>query len=259
MAERLIDWAQLEAPNHVLDAGCGNGSLSFVIGERFGEARVFGIDPSQEYVAYASAGNAFRERVKFAVGNAQQLPVNDSTFDAAVSLLAFNFIPDAAKALRELARVTKPGGRICAAVWDYAGGMQMLRLFWDAAIALNPAAEDLDEKRMPLCRAGELSDLWRQCGLREVTEEPIDLAMNFESHADFWSPFLLGQGPAGAYVRSLTTYDREALAREIERRLPAGSFELTARAWAVRGVCGAAIPGRSRLSAGSLESAEPPA
>ncbi|HEY7337521.1 MAG TPA: class I SAM-dependent methyltransferase [Bryobacteraceae bacterium] len=241
VAPRLLDFADVpDRSRVVLDAGAGTGSLAFAIAERSGQARIVGIDPSKEYVAYASAKNLFPNRVNFEVGDAQQLRFADSSFEATVSLLVFNFIPDAAKALRELRRVTKPGGSISAAVWDYGSGMRMLRIFWDAAIAIDSAAEKLDEKRMPLCRAGQLSDLWRQGGLEDVKERPIDVVMRFESLADYWEPFMAGQGPAGAYAHSLSRVKLEALREEIKRRIPTprddGSFDLPARAWAVRGL-----------------------
>jgi hypothetical protein len=117
--------------------------------------------------------------------------------------------------------------------------MKMLRIFWDAAVSLDPAAEKLDEKHMRLCREGELSRLWREAGLEDVHEQPLDIVMRFESFADYWEPFLLGQGPAGAYVRGLDGPRQLALRDELKRQLPLSSdtapFELPARAWAVRG------------------------
>jgi SAM-dependent methyltransferase len=167
------------------------------------------------------------------------LRFGDATFDAAISLLVFNFIPDPAKALSELRRITKPEGVIAAAVWDYGAGMRMLRIFWDAAVSIDPAAEKLDEKHMPLCRAGELSDLWQRGGLRDVHEQSIDISMRFESFADYWEPFLLGQGPAGAYTGRLGHDKQDALRAAIQSRLPLSDnapIDLPARVWAVRGV-----------------------
>src|SRR5215203_2427504 len=135
------------------------------------------------------------------IGDAQRMEFKQSMFDASVSLLVFNFIPNAAEALREARRVTKPEGPVAAAVWDYGGRMRMLREFWDAATEIDPGADKLDEKNMPLCRSGELSRLWRQGGLEQVEEQPLETKINFKSFSDYWEPFLLGQGPAGAYVR----------------------------------------------------------
>lgn len=244
VAPGLVEFAGLKDGARILDVGSGTGSLAFAIGKRYGQAHVVGIDPSKEYVGFAGARNPFPARAEFEIGDAQGLRFSDSSFDAAVSLLVFNFIPDAGKALRELCRVTKPGGSISAAVWDYGGGMRMLRLFWDAAVSVDAAAEKRDEKRMPLCRAGELLEFWKQGGLKEAREQAIDVRMRFESQADFWEPFLLGQGPAGAYVRSLRGDRVEALHDAVKRSLEKfgkdGPFELEARVWAVRGV----VPGR---------------
>jgi hypothetical protein len=130
-------------------------------------------------------------------------------------------------------RVTRRGGVVAAAVWDYGEVMQMLRTFWDAAVALDPDAAPRDERHMPLCTAGALAELWRTSGLRDVDEQPLTIDMAFESFEDYWQPFLCGQGPAGAYVSSLPESSRQAL----ESRLRADAvLAMRARAWAVRGV-----------------------
>ena len=240
VAPRLVDFTNLPERGRMLDVGSGTGSLAFAIAEGKRRARVLGIDPSQEYVAYAMSRNPFPDRASFEVGDAQQLHFPDASFDAALSLLVFNFIPDPKKALLELRRVTKPGGKLSAAVWDYGAGMRMLRTFWDAAVHIDPGAEKLDEKRMPLCRAGELAALWRQGGLENVREQSIDISMRFESLADYWDPFLLGQGPAGSYVRRLDRDKLQALRNEVKLRLRLSAenkpLVLPARVWSVRGI-----------------------
>lgn len=246
MAPLLVNFADVPDSGWVLDVGTGAGSLAVVIAERRARSYVLGIDPSREYIAYASGRNPFPDRVSFQAGDAQQLPFPDATFDASVSLLAFNFIPDPGRALREVYRVTKSGGRISAAVWDYGAGMRMLRAFWDAAASLDAGAKKIDEKHMPLCRTGELAELWERGGLQSIQEQPLDISMRFESFADYWDPFLLGQGPAGAYVRSIDHDRLQALRSELKRRLAISaddaSFVLPARVWAVHGT----VPARSR-------------
>ncbi len=245
IAPLLVDFTEVPETGWVLDAGSGTGSLAFVIAERKVRCYVLGIDPSKEYVAYANRRNPFPDRAGFQVGNAQQLPFPDAIFDASVSLLVFNFIPDPRKALQEVCRVTRPGGQISAAIWDYGSGMRMLRVFWDAAVSIDVRAEKLHERHMPLCRAGELAQLWKRAGLEDVHERPLDISMRFDSFADYWDPSLLGQGPAGTYVRSIDRDRLEALRGELKRRLSVSeeeaSFALPARAWAVRGT----IPIRS--------------
>lgn len=238
-APLLVDFAGIADTGGVLDIGSGTGSLSFTIAEKKPRCQVVGIDPSQEYVAYATRRNNFGGRVRFEVGDAQQLRIPDATFESSLSFLVFNFIPDSRKALLEARRVTKAGGRIAATVWDYGAEMRMLRMFWDAAVSLDATAEALDEKHMPLSRAGDLAKLWKQCGLDQVEERPLEITMRYKSFADYWDPFLLGQGPAGAYVRRLAPDHVARLRDDLKRRLSISSenesFNLPARFWAVRG------------------------
>jgi SAM-dependent methyltransferase len=239
LAPLLIEFADVSDVQTVLDVGSGTGSLAFSIAKQNVRSHVLGVDPSNEYVAYANSKNPFPDRVSFQIGDAQRLPFADAPFQSSISLLAFNFIPDPQKALREMRRATKPGGRISAAVWDYGSGMRMLRVFWDAAIGVDATAENLDERHMPLCRDGELAQLWKQAGLENVHGQPLEITMRFESFEDYWDPFLMGQGPAGAYVRNLDGERREALRREVKHRLALtaddASLMLPARAWAVYG------------------------
>lgn len=238
VAPLLIDFAGIPDSGRVLDIGSGTGSLAFAIAREKAGTRVLGIDPSKDYVGYANSKNPFPDRVSFESGDAQQLKLADGAFDACASLLVFNFIPDPVKALNEARRVTKPGGRISAAVWDYGAGMRMLRVFWDAATTVDRTLQ-VDERNMRLCRSGELSQLWKQGGLVNVEERPLDIGMRFQSFADYWDPFLLGQGPAGAYVGKLDSDRRARLRAEVKGQLRIkvddAPFTLPARVWAVRG------------------------
>ncbi|MGW8180672.1 MAG: class I SAM-dependent methyltransferase, partial [bacterium] len=153
------------------------------------------------------------------MGDAQDLRFSDASLDKTLSLLVINFIPDPQKALREMIRVTRKGGVVAAAVWDYDQGMEMLRIFWDEAVALDPAAEPRDERHMPFCRSGELADLWREHGLVDVREKALIVRTEFQSFEDLWSPFLEGQGPAGAYVASLAEREQLRLKERLRQRL----------------------------------------
>jgi SAM-dependent methyltransferase len=235
-APQFAEFAGIPDRGEVLDIGSGTGSLALTIARLRPHCRVEGIDISREYIEFARARTR-NPRLHFDEGDAQNLPFAAGTFAAATSLLVFNFIPNPAKALSEARRVTRVGGPISAAVWDYGDGMRMLRIFWDAAGGLDSAAGRFDEKHMPLCRKGELSELWTRGGLRKVQESPLAIIMRFTNFDDFWNPFLLGQGPAGAYVKRLHGNRVSALREEVRLRLggPRGPFNLPARLWAVRG------------------------
>lgn len=172
-------------------------------------------------------------------GNATALPFSDAAVDAVVSGLMLNFVADQPAALREMARVARDGGTIAAYVWDYAGAMELMRYFWDAAAELDPEASRLDEGvRFPSCDPQALEALFAAAGLDGVAVRAIDIETLFDDFADYWEPFLGGQGPAPAYAMSLDEGARERLRKRIRARLPAapdGSIPLRARAGAVRG------------------------
>jgi SAM-dependent methyltransferase len=238
LAPLLVKCAAVAPGDSVLDIGSGTGAFARVVAETVPSVRVTGVDPSAAYVRYAQE-NSPNENVRFFVGDAQALQLPDGAFDTTVAPLVMNFIPDPAKALREMIRVTRPGGAVSAAVWDYDEGMGMLRVFWDEAVALDPAIALRDERNMPLSKRGELATLWRAEGLQRVEEEPAVIDLAFTSFDDYWLPFLGGQGPAGAYAASLPDASRAALATRLRTRLLGdrqdGAFTLHARAWVVKG------------------------
>ena len=224
-----------------LDVGCGTGALTGAILRDTKPHQVTGVDPAAGFVAYARASVASTGAdVRFLRGTATDLPFDDGRFDAAVSGLVLNFVPEPGRAALEMARVTRPGGTVAAYVWDYASGMQFMRHFWDAAVELDPAALPLDEgRRSPLCQPPALRALFETAGLSDVDVEPIDIPTLFESFDDYWTPFLGGTGPAPAYTVSLAVDKRDALRDRIRARLPVaedGSIRLTARAWSVSGI-----------------------
>jgi SAM-dependent methyltransferase len=239
LAPLLVRFAGVTDGEALLDVGSGTGALAAALASAAPSGRIVGIDPSAPYVALAQARQG-GPRVGFEVGDAQRMRFDAAAFDRTLSLLVVNFIPDVDRAMTEMTRVTRRGGTVSAAVWDYGDGMGMLRVFWDEAIALKPDLAAKDERHMPLCRRGELAALWRRHGLQNVVEEALTVETKFASFADYWSPFLEKQGPAGAFVASLSEAERKDLEGRLRKRLlgdgPDRAFVLPARAWAVRGV-----------------------
>lgn len=238
VARELLAWLALPAGRRWLDVGCGSGALSQTIVETAVPAVVVGVDPSAGFVAYARDRVA-DARARFAVGDARALPYARASFDASVAGLVLNFVPEPAGAVAEMARAARPGGVVAAYVWDYAGEMQPMRHFWEAAAALDPAAGALDEgRRFPLCRPGPLAALFRGAGLAAVAVRPIDVPTHFRDFDDYWTPFLGGQGPAPGYCVALDEGRRAHLRERLRAALPIdpdGGIRLMARAWAVRG------------------------
>ena len=244
-------WSRLVAPDFVgslgvaeggawVDVGCGTGALTEAILKHAAPRSVESVDSSAGFVEYARH-HVRDTRASFMFADARALPQPNDSAEAVVSGLVLNFVPQPADAVGEMRRVAKPGSGVVAAyVWDYAGRMDLMRYFWDAAVALDPAAEPLDEgRRFPICNPDALTQLFRGAGLGDVTARAIDVPTRFRDFYDYWTPFIGGQGPAPGYAMSLTPDRRESLRQRIRDTLPTaadGSINMIARAWAVRGV-----------------------
>ena len=239
VAREFLGWLNVPAEGRWLDVGCGTGALSGTILDLARPASVTGIDRSPDYVAFAR--EQFRdERAHFEVGDAASVTGRNRKLRCGRLGPGAQFHPGAGpRRGRDRPVRREPAGTVAAYVWDYAGGMQLLRHFWDAAAALDPSAADLDEgPRFPLCQPEPLKKLFQEAGLERVEARPLDIATVFRDFDDYWTPFLGGQGPAPGYARSLSDERQAALRERIRAGLPFapdGSIPLMARAWAVRG------------------------
>jgi SAM-dependent methyltransferase len=239
VAQEFIEWLSLPPGQNWLEVGCGTGALTQAIYLHGEPGSIVACDPSREFVSYARLSLA-HHAVSFLVADANHLPRRDDGFDVIVSGLVLNFLPRPSSAVRSMRNRMRPGATLAAYVWDYAEGMQFLRIFWDAAVALHPSATDLDEaRRFPLCRPDALVRLFEQEGLDSVEARAFDIATPFADFDAYWSPFLGGTGPAASYVHTLDRGARERLRRRLKRHLAPTAdapIELTARAWGVRAV-----------------------
>lgn len=239
VAREFLAWLATPPRKRWLDVGCGTGELSRVITEMASPASVTAIDPAESYIAYARSRSG--EAIHFRTGDAQSLPFEDGSFDATVSGLMLNFVPEPDRAASEMARVTESRGLIGVYVWDYAEGMELLRHFWDAAAEVDPRARDADEGPLfrHVCSPDALRRLFQDAGAGAVETRAIEVAMLFENFDRLWAPVLGGQGPSGTYVLSLSPDRQTALQERLRERVPTapdGSIRMIARAWAVKGM-----------------------
>ncbi len=234
----FLDWLAQPTGLRWVDVGCGTGALSASVLERNTPSGITGVDLSEGFLGVARA-TIENDRASFKLGDAQDLPLEDAEADVAVSGLVLNFVPDKGRALQEMRRIVSPGGAVAVYVWDYSGEMQLIRYFWDAVSELFPDAAEKDEgKQFPICKPEPLAELFRTAGLHAVEACALDTPTVFADFDDYWSPFLAGQGPAGAQCVSLREDDRERLRKHLENALVIrsdGTIPLIARAWAVRG------------------------
>jgi SAM-dependent methyltransferase len=229
LAVQFAELADARPGQRVLDVGCGPGVLTAQLVERLGADSVSAIDPSESFV---EATRARFPEVDVRSGVAEQLPYLDDSFDLALAQLVVHFMSDPVAGLREMARVTHPGGLVAACVWDHGGGGGPLSLFWRAVQEIDPAA--LGEAELAGAREGHLAELCEAAGLTNVESSSLTVHTPFATFADWWEPFTFGVGPAGAYVTALDGARRELLRTRCEQVLPSAPFEIAASAWCVQ-------------------------
>lgn len=227
----FADFAGVEAFGRALDVGCGPGALTAELAARLGAMNVAAIDPSEAFV------EAARERhpeVDVHHASAEKLPFADDAFDFALAQLVVHFMADAVAGLSEMARVTRSGGVVAACVWDYYGRTSPLSPFWTVLDEFDSAAEN--EAHLAGAREGHLGELFGAAGLADVEESSLSVGVEFASFDEWWAPYELGVGPAGAYVAGLDDARREELRELCRARMPQAPFTVTGKAWAARGL-----------------------
>ena len=229
LAVQFAELAQVSDGDRALDVGCGPGGLTAQLVERLGADAVSAIDPSESFVA---AIRARLPEVDVRPGVAEHLPFPDDSFDLALAQLVVHFMTDPVAGLREMGRVTRPGGLVAACVWDHAGGGGPLATFWRAVHDIDPHARD--EADLAGAREGHLAELCESAGLTDIESASLCINVRFVTFADWWEPFTFGVGPAGAYVAALDEARRELLRARCEQLLPPAPFEVAASAWCVR-------------------------
>ncbi|UFS60552.1 class I SAM-dependent methyltransferase [Subtercola endophyticus] len=231
LAGLFADWSGVRRGQRALDVGCGAGALTEQLVMRLGAPAVAAVDPSASFV---SATQQRLATVDVQQAGAELLPFADAQFDAVLAQLVIHLMPDAVAGLREMARVTKPGGLVSACVWDHAGEHGPLATFWNAVHDLDP--DEPGEATMPGTSDGDLAALFSSAGLVEVEASSLTVTRHYDSFDEWWQPYLLGVGPAGAYAAELSDAERSALRARCVELLPAGAFDVSALAWCARGV-----------------------
>jgi SAM-dependent methyltransferase len=231
LAPRFADFASIGEAQRVLDVGCGPGALTGELVGRFGADAVVAVDPSPGFVEAAGRRNP---GVDVRRAEAESLPFDDGSFDAALAQLVVHFMTDPAAGIAEMRRVTRDGGVVTACVWDHAGGAGPLARFWDAARELDPGVAD--ESDLPGAREGDLERLLHEASLGDVEERLLTVEIEHGSFDEWWEPFTLGVGPAGAYVQGLAEDARDRLRERCRELHPDAPFAVSASAWAARGV-----------------------
>ena len=230
LAAPFADFAGIAAGQKALDVGCGPGALTTELVHRLGAPSVAAVDPSEPFVS-AVAGRL--PGISAQQAEAESLPFEDDSFDAALAQLVVHFMRDPVAGLKEMRRVTRSGGIVAGSVWDHGGDQGPLSTYWDAVRELDPS--NVGESTLAGSTQGDLTRLFEAAGLDEVEELPLTVDVEHQTFEEWWEPYTLGVGPAGAYVAGLDPDRRERLREICRARLPDAPFVISARAWCARG------------------------
>lgn len=230
LAPQFVEFASVQKGDRALDVGCGPGSLTGELVRRLGGSVVAAIDPSPAFVAAASARYPDVEVLEAA---AEDIPFPDDTFDVALAQLVVHFMKDPIRGIREMARVTRPRGVVAACVWDHAGGEGPLARFWDASRQLH--GDIHDESLLAGAREGHLNEIFESAGLDNVRDSSLVVEVEYQNFEEWWEPFTLGVGPAGAFLVGLESNEQGELRDLCRQRYSDGPFVVTGLAWAARG------------------------
>ena len=239
LAPGFVDFMTIQEGDSVLDVGCGTGVLSLAIAEKTRASKIVGIDLSAGFIEYAR-GKSSDYRLVFQQGDAQNLPYADTSFDRCMAMLVLQFVPDKARAIAEMKRVTKSGGAIGTALWDAAAGMSPNQALWDAATALDLPADIPSARQSASNSAAGLTKLLSDAGLENITVTDILIERRFSSLDEYWIPLATGEGVPGKFLGSLSPRQKSTVRAQVRKNLLGdrrdGSFSIKARAWATRGI-----------------------
>jgi ubiquinone/menaquinone biosynthesis C-methylase UbiE len=213
----FLDWLNLPAGLRCLDVGCGNGAFTEELIARCAPATVMALDPSEDQIAYARQRPGTKS-AEFRVGDAQALPFDDDSYEAATMALVIAFLSDPAKAVTEMARVVRPGGLIAIYMWDIRGGGVPIHPLYDAlkSIGMTPGTQPNPEAS----RREVMQELWQKAGLQSVEMCVLRVPVVFSNFDDFWESTTVPVGPQGKVIAAMSPNAREQLRARTREQLP---------------------------------------
>jgi ubiquinone/menaquinone biosynthesis C-methylase UbiE len=232
--EQFIDWLAVPVGQKWVDVGCGTGAFTELVLARCKPATIDAIDPAEDQIAFARRRPG-AVQASFRAGDAQSLPYGNQEFDAAALALVINFIPDPAKAMKEVARVLKPGGIAGAYIWNFAGDgfvQQPLRIAIAAMNVALPPNPGEDKATIDAMRR-----FFETAGFERIESRTIEIEVSYASFDEYWESQTGLPNPAVQALRKMSDADVTRLKNGLRERLagPDGRIRYGARANAVKG------------------------